>query len=461
MSLRTRLTITFTLLFVTIIVALNTFVYVSYSSFRRDDFYARLREKAITTVTLLADVNENEQDLLQTIDRNTMSALYDEKTLIFDDSLHLIYSSISNHKVSFSVALLQKIKQQREYRYTNTENTNIGDDEAIGIYYTANDGKHYVLLASAYDSEGRTKLNQLRWTLLLATIVGISLAGMAGRWFIRNAFKPIIELRDNVLNITENNLNKPIQINAKRHDEITELAMAYNAMLARLGNAFAAQTDFVRHASHELRTPIATMMSTVETALQTDAARKNYKTVLLSMSEELDKMAELINSLLILNKISTFRQIPDEGVVRIDDLLFEVLDKATERYATLKYKIDFVGEISTDNAFEICANRVLLGQLCFNLVENAFKYGNQNPIIIQLSDTTDTVGLNVLNMGNTLDAAEQARIFMPFERGTNAHKQKGYGLGLAICQRIIAYYKGSLTYSVQAGMNCFAVTLIK
>src|SRR5690606_42101260 len=91
MNYKQRLTLLFVGLFFLVLASILTFIFVSYSEFRRDEFFERLRQKSYTTVKLLAVVKEVDEDLLKLIDRNTINEMYDEKVLVFDENNELIY----------------------------------------------------------------------------------------------------------------------------------------------------------------------------------------------------------------------------------------------------------------------------------------------------------------------------------------------------------------------------------
>src|SRR5690606_35587175 len=99
MNYKRRLTFLFVGLFFLVLTAILSYIYMSYADFRRVEFFERLRQKSMTTVTLLAEVEEVDRELLKIIDRNTINEMWDEKVLVFDSRTQLIYSSLDDETI--------------------------------------------------------------------------------------------------------------------------------------------------------------------------------------------------------------------------------------------------------------------------------------------------------------------------------------------------------------------------
>src|SRR5690606_33203124 len=100
--------------------------YVLYANYRNDEFYMRLKEKALTTSRLLSEVKEVDEDLLKIIDKNTINEMYKEKVVIYDKDNKLIYSSIDDEAVSINTALLSRVRKKEYIEYLERENEVVG-----------------------------------------------------------------------------------------------------------------------------------------------------------------------------------------------------------------------------------------------------------------------------------------------------------------------------------------------
>src|SRR5690606_5996252 len=312
MNYKQRLTLLFVGLFFLVLASILTFIYVSYSEFRRDEFFERLRQKSYTTVKLLAVVKEVDEDLLKLIDRNTINEMYDEKVLVFDENNELIYSSIDDEPIPYSANLIEQIRTKEDKFYVDEDG-----DEVVGVHYR--EGNHdYVVLASAYDRFGISKLKNLRNLVIGALIAGTILIAVASYFYIGQVFKPIDQLNRSIQRINENNLREFVE-EGNNKDELADLASNYNQMLARLYKAFELQRSFVRNASHELKTPLAVIQGKLEKLLPGERIGVNRETIE-SLIEDVQGQATLVDSLLLLQRLQTEMPIQKSNL-RVDEVL--------------------------------------------------------------------------------------------------------------------------------------------
>ena len=451
MKLRTRLTLLFSLAFSTLIILLNVFIYSSFSQMRKDEFYLRLQEKSENTLRLLADADDIDHELLRIIDQNTVNALYQEKTLIFDGNKRLIYSSLDNHPVNYSDALLDEVKEKGEVYITDE----VTHSEVLGTFSTFG-STSFIVISSAYDRYGMEKLDEMRNTLLLASSVGVVIAVMIGYWLILKGFRPLETLSQNIKSITEQNLNIQVPVHTKAKDEFSELAMSYNQMLSRLSEAFDRQKTFVQHASHELRTPISAMMSEVEVAMEKEDEKSDHYKTLFVIRGSLDKLSDLINSLLLLSKVQdvTENKFREE---RIDEIVFAAAESVAEDFPSFKPVVEFSGTELSETALEIPAHRYLLKILFSNLMENGYKYSDDGRVIIRIRVEAETLTVEFINTGKTITHADQKNLFTPFFRSANSAGKPGYGLGLSVSKRVALYHGAEIKYTIEDGKNVFTV----
>ena len=130
--------------------------------------------------------------------------------------------------------------------------------------------------------------------------------------------------------IGENNLSQRVRITrgSVRNNEIVQIASNFNEMLDRLEKAFQMQRNFVHHASHDLRTPLATMLSQTESALRKDLSPAEAKRVLESLKEDQLGMIELSNALLLLAQYENLNFSPDWPMVRLDEIIHDTMMSA-------------------------------------------------------------------------------------------------------------------------------------
>jgi signal transduction histidine kinase len=452
MNLKLRFSLIFTILVSSLLGICFIIVYFLYADYRKDEFYERLRTKCTNTFQLLFEIENIDHDLLQVIDIHTLNALFDEKVLIFDDKNKIIYSSIDDKKISYSTSMLNEARKQGEIFRTE------GNNQVLGISIKL-DNKQYVALASAYDKHGLRKLEALEYILTTTFIIALFLTGVLSFIYVGGLIKPLESLTAQIRMISENNLKDRLQIR-NQDDEISALAVNFNQMLDRLDRAFAMQKSFVQHASHELRTPIASMIAQTESALGKDLSHEDYKNMLRSLLEDQQELAELVNSLLLLSKYEQIHFQQDWRMVRLDETIYKSMDVAQNLYPEAVMKFDFFQMPDEGNVLNVKGQEILLQSAFGNLIKNACQYAEDFPVHIVLNFNETALMVEITNIGPVLNPGEIDQLFTPFFRGANASSKKGFGLGLSICHRIISLHNGSLTYTSPAPrLNRFTVVL--
>ena len=443
MNYKTRLTLLFVGLFFVVLTAILSFIYVSYAEFRRDEFFERLKEKSFTTAKLLLEVKGIDTELLKLIDQNSINKMYDEKVLVFNDRNELIYSSLDDKKIQYSKTLLDQIRHQEDKYYVDEEG-----DEVVGLHYTGQ-GYDYVILASAYDTYGISKLKNLKELVIIALFIGTVLIALSSYFYIRQVFRPIDDLNNSIQVISENNLEEYIDVKRNR-DELDKLAVNYNQMLKRLYKAFDSQRAFVRNASHELKTPLAVIQGKLERLEETGVNREEIQ----SLMDDVNGQAALIESLLLIQRLQS--QLPiNTSTVRIDEILYETVRELNITFPEQKVEIDIESSVQNEAQLTVNANVMLL-KICFrNLISNAALYGDSDALNIRLANHANTLWLWFINAGDEPLPADL--IFAPFYRQPKEQEKPGNGLGLSIVKQIIELSKGSVTYDYRDKNHIFGI----
>ena len=436
MNYKKRLTLLFVGLFFIVLTAILSFIYISYAEFRRDEFFERLREKSYSTIKLLAEVKEIDRDLLKIIDQNTINKMYDEKILVFDAENVLIYSSLDDEAIPYSTRLINQIRQNQEKFYVDDDG-----DEVVGLHYNEQ-GHDYVVLASAYDTYGISKLENLRNLVIGALLVGTILIAVSSYFYIRQVFKPIDALNKSIQVINENNLAELVPVK-KNNDELDTLAVNYNQMLERLHKAFESQRAFVRNASHELKTPLAVMQGKLEGLSEINSTNQQALLVINRLMEDVQGQAALVESLLLMQRLQS--QIPfHTTAVRIDELLYECAQEVKVNFPTLQVEVDIDATITNESQLTVVSNALLL-KTCFkNLVTNAALYSEDHILKVNISVDEPTLSLTFVNKGE--EALPPELIFTPFYRQPKEQEKPGSGLGLSIVTQIMDTIQGEVSY---------------
>lgn len=448
MSIKVRLTLVFMGLSLLLLVGTLGYIRTSQEVSRREEFFERLRDHANRMAGLLGDIEAADRSLLQVMDLHSIQRLYDEKVLIFNAADQLLYSSLDNEPIPYSLEQLRSIREGEELAYRDSDG-----DEVVGIHY-AQGGQDLVILASANDRYGRQELENLTRTLWVSLVLGSLFIFGAGYFYIGLVFRPVERLNQAIAAIDVNKLDERLPVR-DRPDEIDRLAVNYNHMLDRLREAFDLQRAFVNSASHELRTPLARMNAQVERALALPIGSPDLIGVLYVLQNDIAAQASLVESLLLLQRLQA--HIPAQRTtLRIDEVLYASVDEVRIIHPRMQADVDLSEGIVEDKQLTVHMNELLL-RTCFrNLILNAVTYAPDLKLHIVLEPLEAVLRITITNAGDEPLPAE--RVFEPFFRGAQPGRIKGNGLGLSIVRQIVLEAGGSIRY-LHDGAHRFTVEL--
>lgn len=285
-------------------------------------------------------------------------------------------------------------------------------------------------------------------TLLVLIPLGVGLAALGGALIARAALRPVDRMTRTARRITAEDLSRRVE-RPGTGDEMARLAETLNGMLARLEESFAQTRRFAADASHELRTPLAALRGGIEVTLRTERSPEEYRRVLASSLEEVERLIRLAEDLLLLSRATAG---PDGPRVPVDlePLLLDVFDAGARlgRPAGVSVRMDTVSPAT------VLGDAVALTRALRNLVENAVKYTPSGGKV-ELGLTTED-GVAVLTVSDTgigIAASDTDRIFEPFVRldAARARDTGGAGLGLAIARSIAVAHGGTLSVESRPG----------
>lgn len=228
----------------------------------------------------------------------------------------------------------------------------------------------------------------------------------------------------------------------------------------RLRGAVQARDEFISVAAHEMRNPLTPLLMTVQSMCRATERHAGTPEPIVSGLARLDRVVQhyvkRCDAMLDISRLSsgTFRvEWAETDVAELLRGVVEGLQPVAERAGT---PIDLHAPATLAGTYDELA----VQQIAENLVSNAVKYGAQKPIIVSLREERDTVALDVRDRGIGISAADQARIFSPFERAVSRQQQPGFGLGLWVVGRLAAAMGGTVQVSSDLGQgSTFSVRL--
>jgi signal transduction histidine kinase len=312
----------------------------------------------------------------------------------------------------------------------------VGDNNAYVITSlgVAGPGGPYVILVA--QSLNAAERSVATVVTLLATGLPILLLVVGGVTFVFAGWslRPVEAIRRRVADISSRDLSGRVPV-PEAQDEVARLADTMNAMLARLESAQATQRRFVADASHELRSPLATLRANVELAADPrTASMASAETVL----AETDRLERMVADLLLLAKA-------DEHGLRIDRSDVDLDDLVLAERARLRTRPGLIvgGQV---RAVQVLGDRHQLAQALRNVVDNAVLHTTSR-VDLDVRIDAEHVDIEVSDDGSGIPAADRERVFDRFVRldDSRARSAGGSGLGLAIVREVVTAHGGTVT----------------
>ncbi|WP_243399041.1 sensor histidine kinase [Cryobacterium zongtaii] len=320
-----------------------------------------------------------------------------------------------------------------------------GDDDAQTIRVPDED-TDYLVVAEEHDDTTVVAGRSLENVDEAVATVGVLLAGavplLTGivallTWIVvGRALAPVERMRREVDTVTATNLERRIN-DPGRDDEIGRLAHTMNSMLDRLDTSQRAQRQFVSDASHELRSPLASLRQYAEVA-QAHPDRVNLDDLSEAVLDEGDRLERLVAGMLLLARVSERRATATGTAVDLDDL---ILAEARRLRDTMALSVDSSGV----GAARVHGDQNLLGQVVRNLVDNAAQHASGR-VSLSLGLVDGQALLAVEDDGHGVPPGERDRVFERFVRldESRARASGGTGLGLAIVRESVQAHGGTV-----------------
>jgi signal transduction histidine kinase len=435
MLIRDKIIWIFTAIVVCILSLFSIYVFYFYSLYREQNFNLRLVNKAKVFGNVLIARNKLNDELFKNIVRNDLVTIVEEEIVVMNTNKKILYSNQAQTDTVFYKSLIAPMLTKKTFRFTE------GKNEGAGHIYKNGDGKTYYIFVSGYDSLGEEKFGVLKWILAIGNLIALFITVVSAYFFSGRLLRPIKNMVLDVNSISESNLGKKLD-EGNSKDEFAMLSITFNSMLTRLSKAFETQKSFIAHSSHQLRTPLANVLGTLQTSITYDKNLPEMKTSMESAVEELKHLIELSNNLLNLSKAENpavnFR---DED---LDLVLFQAHEQAVKKYPGRTITCNIDQSEDTDDSYLFSCNKTLLETALFNLIDNAVKYSDDK-VVVSLAKLDKKYSIKILDSGEGIPPSELTEIFNPMHRGTNVKNVPGFGIGLALTDKIVALHNGKVS----------------
>jgi len=438
MKIRNRLTLISSATFGFVFIIASVLIYISfYNSSEKVVF------KELQKTCLLSGIYYLEKDELPNYEHSAIKEQFEEN--IQNDIVRVYdkYNSIAfgNKEADRNINAknLEFIRNNKKLSFKSNNHF------YYGIYYNDNQGD-FVVFVKTTSEVFNSQTNRLLVIMIVVLFGGLLLIFFLSRLLSTIAYRPITEVINQVNSMELNSLDKPIS-SSNTNDEVQDLITTFNNLLSRLSDTFAIQKNFINYVSHEFKTPLASISGNLEVFAQKERTPEEYQKVTSEALENVYHIEEILNNLMMLSGLKTIHS--ENETFRIDETVWNINDKIFEVYNNQEIKIDL--EIVDEKLLSVKGSEMQIQLALYNLIENAVKYSNKNPIRISLSESNYQLQIKIQDYGKGIQKEDLNLVQQTFYRGKNVGDIKGSGIGLSLAT--IIFKQNNIQFSITSEEN--------
>ena len=300
------------------------------------------------------------------------------------------------------------------------------------------------------------------WLIIFSLV--IILVGSLAMWYGSvHLTKPISELNESVKAISRGDFNRKIPLKqypkdtAKYHNELAQLSQHVNQMAEDLRRSDEHRSAFIANLSHELKTPIASLVGVSDLLADEKLDESTRKDLTGILRSESLRLSRLCDGIVTLTKMERDFE-PKKKPLQLDEQIRHAVILITEKWKQKEIDLTF-----TSQPVHCVTDPDLSMQVWTNLLDNAVKYSaNSVHLTIDIQEENDTARVTIADDGIGMSEEDQRHIFEQFYQVEHSHVQEGNGLGLAIVKTIVDQLGGSISVESEIGKgSTFQVILPK
>lgn len=290
---------------------------------------------------------------------------------------------------------------------------------------------------------------------IMFMVVAVSLGSIITYLILSKFLNPLTKMANIIENINHNNLDEEIVL-PKSKDEIYKLSKSFNDMLLRIKKSFEMEKNFSASASHELKTPLSIMKSSIQVLkLSDNPTIEEYEENIEVIEENIEKLIDIVNSLLLLTSSDTglFEKINIKDVT--DKIILDYKNDLNSK------NINIVNNIQGCN---INSNKSLINCVFENIISNAIKYNKPyGRIDIDFKDEKDYIKFIIKDTGIGISKDNLQNIFNPFFREDISRSKNinGNGLGLSLVKNILEKINGNILIESEKNLGTEVLLILK
>ena len=443
MKIKNRLSLYFTAISTVVLLIVDIAICITVNSIIKSNFYSHLMDRATVAAQVYLEADEISADSLSRVKERYLLRLPDEVVRFYNDKNTA--SFIKDNSQYWPSSVINQVRKRKTLQFSE------GKRQTVGIYYYDNQGD-FVILVSAIDHAGDKRFNDLVEALAILLIIVSIVLFIMSRWFAQKTLEPIDKVIKQMRLVSAGNLSLRVD-EGNGKDEISALAYNFNRLLAHLENAFELQETFVINASHELRTPITSIIGEIEISLNKARTNGEYEQVLKSVLADAERLKETITSLLELAHVDMNYTHPAFKPVAIDELIWELNDYWNAKLGKGMFAVNIQHLPEDPDKLLIPANKQLLTIALNNIIGNAFKFSENKRVQCGLYADEHRITITISDLGIGIPVDELEKVFNSFYRGANVKNYLGNGIGLYVTNKIITLFNGTIAINSVSGQG--------
>lgn len=385
-----------------------------------------------------------------TIDRDFLGVMHDVESGLYDSKGNMLYGKnplTDEKKMDF----VPSFTTSRIYKQNiNNKPYYIYDRKIVG----KNKEGLWIRGMVSLVQEEKQLMDITKVTAVFLPLI-IIIAILVGFMISNRIIRPIKKMEALTSNISKgSDLKKRLEVGESK-DELSMLARDFNEMIERLDYSFEAEKRFISDASHELRTPMSVIMAQMELTMERERTAQEYLAAMEVIGRQSSRMSTLIDNLLDYTRLEQRAQ--EYEMVNTD--LSELVSSICHDMKLVKTK-NITLEYDVENSISVKGNQVLISRMLQNLIDNAYKYGNDDGhiyVTLKKSPNNDVI-LSVKDDGIGISEEGQKHIFERFYREdtSRTHKKRlsyGYGLGLSMVKKIAGMHGADCLVDSKEGVG--------
>lgn len=441
MSIKQRITIRFGLLVATLLLLFSVFIFQTYESYRRSQMHTRLQRRALAAQLFFQNRSE--------FQRTSYLTLPEQHESIFDTQHNRVYSSSGPDDYTIAGALLTDAQREETYfTYLDPQWDQPKEGVALSFLY---EGSPYIAVVTAYDLAGRQTSRNLLVMLVAGNILSMIVIALVGFLFARQAMRPFDALIGQLDLATVNDFSFRLTPTTAS-DEAGYLAGSFNQLLSQLQILALSQENFVAYASHEIRTPLTVVKGMLETALAYDQSLPDARQSMERALYRLDGAIDLANALLRLAEVENLKPAQLQEDVNLVDTILDTVMYFGEKYPHQHIDLQLTDEFTEQSsAIRVVGNVTLLRTALINIIDNACKYSDFQPVTVSVQYQSPWMIIGVGDEGIGIPESQVTDVFLPMMRAENVGAIPGFGLGLTLSKKIVDMHQGQLQVQTNHG----------